>query len=255
VENPWTIQHLKEMRRIHFQDILLLMEMKNAEDFLVKVYGWLGYDNFKTVEPDELSGRLAIFWKNVLDIEILFADKNLIDLKIFDGPNTWFVSCVYGNPASHLRPLVWERISWIGVVGQEPWCMIRDFNEILSNSEKLGGPLRVDSFFQPFRNLLATCDMSEVGSSGNGFTWDGTRNKQWIQCKLDRCFDNRSWFSMFPTAHQWFLEKLGSDHKPVLVEFTQDKDFFRGQFRFDKRWAEDPSFLQILTHAWNTESS
>jgi len=51
------------------------------------------------------------------------------------------------------------------------------------------------------------------------------------------------------------LEKLGSDHKPVLVEFTQDKDFFRGQFRFDKRWAEDPSFLQMLTHAWNTESS
>jgi len=127
------------MRRIHFPDILLLMEMKNAEDFLVKVYGWLGYDNFKTVEPDELSGRLAIFWKNVLDIEILFADKNLIDLKIFDGPNTWFVSCVYGNPTSHLRPLVWERISRIGVVGQEPWCMIRDFNEILSNSEKLGG--------------------------------------------------------------------------------------------------------------------
>ncbi|OAP09670.1 hypothetical protein AXX17_AT2G08620 [Arabidopsis thaliana] len=92
-------------------------------------------------------------------------------------------------------------------------------------------PLRVDSSFQPFRNLLATCDMSEVGSSGNGFTWGGTRNKQWIQCKLDRCFDNRLWFSMFPTAHQWFLEKLGSDHKPVLVEFTQDKDFFRGQFR------------------------
>ena len=100
------------------------------------------------------------------------------------------MSCVYGNPASHLRPLVWERISRIGVVRKEPWCMIGDFNEILSNSEKRGGPLRVESSFLPFRNLLATCDMYEVGSSGNGFTWGGTRNNQWIQCKLDRCFGN-----------------------------------------------------------------
>ena len=132
--------------------------------------------------------------------------------------------------------------------------MIGDFNEILSNSEKRGGPLRVESSFLPFRNLLATCDMYEVGSSGNGFTWGGTRNNQWIQCKLDRCFGNPAWFSMFPTAHQWFLEKLGSDDQPVLVEFTQDKSFFKEQFRFDKRWAEDPSFLHMLTKAWNHDS-
>ena len=59
---------------------------------------------------------------------------------------------------------------------------------------------------------------------------------------------------MFPTAHQWFLEKLGLDDQPVLVEFTQDKSFFKEQFRFDKRWVEDPSFLHMLTKAWNHDS-
>lgn len=253
--NPWTIRHLKEMRKIHFPDPLFLMETKNSEDFLLKVFGWLGYDHFRTVEPDGLSGCLAIFWKNILDIEILFADKNLIDLKISNASKIWFVSCVYGNPVAHLRPLVWERISRIGILRKEAWCMIGDFNEILSNYEKLGGPLRVDSSFQSFKNFLAICDMYELGSSGNGFTWGGIRNKQWIQCKLDCCFGNPAWFSMFPTAHQWFLEKLGSDHKPVLVEFTEYKEFFRSQFRFDKRWAEDPSFLRMLTQAWNKDSA
>ena len=218
------------MRRSHFPDILFLMETKNSDDFIVQIHGWLAYDNFRTVAPDGLSGGLVIFWKSVLDVEILFADKNLIDLKISNTSKVWFISSVYGNPVSHLRPLVWKRISRIGVVRKELWCMIGDFNEILSNNEKRGGPLSVDSSFLPFRNLLATCDMSEVESSGNGFTWGGTRNNQWIQCKLDRCFGNPAWFSMFPTAHQWFLEKLGSDHKPVLVEFTQDKSFFREQF-------------------------
>ena len=200
------------MRRSHFPDILFLMETKNSDAFIVQIQSWLGYDNFRTMEPDGLTGGLTIFLKSILDIEILFADKNLIDLKISNTSKVWFISCVYGNPASHLRPLVWERISRIGVVRKEPWCMIGDFNDILSNDEKRGGPLRVDSSFQPFRTFWATCDMSEVCSPGNGFTWGGTRNNQWIQCKLDRCFGNLAWFSMFPTAHQWFLEKLGSDH-------------------------------------------
>ncbi|MGS7457214.1 endonuclease/exonuclease/phosphatase family protein, partial [Mycobacterium tuberculosis] len=77
VRNPWTIRHLKEMRRSHFPDILFLMETKNSDDFIVQIHGWLGYDNFRIVEPEGLSGGLAIFWKNILDIEILYADKNL----------------------------------------------------------------------------------------------------------------------------------------------------------------------------------
>jgi len=89
-----------------------------------------------------------------------------------------------------------------------------------------------------------------MASSGNGFTWGGVRNKQWIQCKLDRCFGNPAWFDLFSSAHQWFPEKIGSDHKQVLGKFTTDKELFSKQFWFDKRWAEDPSFFQVIQDAW-----
>ena len=75
--------------------------------------------------------------------------------------------------------------------------MIGDFNEIMSNKEKLGGPYRVESSFQDFKNMLSSCDMHELGGTRNSFTSGGTRNEEWIQCKLDRCFGNHSGFLCF----------------------------------------------------------
>lgn len=134
-------------------------------------------------------------------------------LKVTCGIQTWFVSCVYGHPVvMKLRPYVWERITRIGVCRKDAWCMIGDFNDIISNKNNLGGPLRRD---YTFRTMLENCDMSDLGSTCNSFTWTGTRNKQRIHCKLDRCVGNSTLFLMFPNSHQWFLEKLGSDHKPI----------------------------------------
>ena len=89
-----------------------------------------------------------------------------------------------------------------------------------------------------------------IRSTWNSFTWGGTRQNEWIQCKLDRCFGNSEWFSYFPNSHQWFLEKLGSDHRPVLVKFINDQEVFRGSFRFDKRFAEDPLCKAAIHKAW-----
>jgi len=61
--------------------------------------------------------------------------------------------------------------------------MIGDFNDIRSNTEKLGPPRRLPSSFQSFENMLTNCFMHELGSTSNGFTWDGNKNDQWIKCK------------------------------------------------------------------------
>ncbi|KAG7588745.1 Reverse transcriptase domain [Arabidopsis suecica] len=166
-----------------------------------------------------------------------------------------FPGCFIPHGDIEYRSLLWERISTFGLQRKEAWCMIGDFNEILSNKEKLGGPLRLISSFRPFKDMLNDCGMHELGSTGNSFTWGGTRNYQWIQCKLDRCFGNPAWFEMFPNSHQWFLEKLGSDHRPVLVKFINDQELFRGQFRFDKRMADDPSLANVIHSSWNSEIS
>ncbi|CAA7023578.1 unnamed protein product [Microthlaspi erraticum] len=121
------------MCRVHFPDILFLMETKNKLEVLAELHVALGYKWFRTIEPDGLSGGLAIFWKENLDVVVLLEDKNVLDMKITSGGRVWFLSCIYGNPNPKFRAEVWERVTRFGSSRKDAWCMIGDFNEILSN--------------------------------------------------------------------------------------------------------------------------
>lgn len=128
-------------------------------------------------------------------------DKNLLDVQVRFGSYSFFVSCVYGDPSGNRKQYLWERLSRIGTNRRESWCMFGDFNDILHNGEKIGGPDRNDSVYGFFNDMIKTCDMKELPSTGNSFTWGGKRYDLYIQCKLDRCFANKEWFRMFPISN------------------------------------------------------
>lgn len=83
-----------------------------------------------------------------------FADKNLLDMHVQLGNVEFFLSCVYGDLVMKARHVIWERLTRISCLKKDSWCMIGDFNDILNNSEKIGGPSRSDGSFEAFADMI-----------------------------------------------------------------------------------------------------
>ena len=89
-----------------------------------------------------LSGGLALFWKNKYEVKILSATSRIIDAEVKLGVLCFYMSFVYGDPIRQLCVAVWEELKDIDLNRSGGWFLDGDFNELMNNSEKVGGPPR-----------------------------------------------------------------------------------------------------------------
>ena len=131
-------------------NVMFLMETKNEDDFINKKLQSLRFDHYFSVPPNGLSGGLSLLWNKDTDITILESSPNLIDTRIEYKGTTSFVSFVYGAPAAENRAAFWNKLNAVGRGRDDPWLITGDFNDILNNTEKIGGPARPEGSFTAF---------------------------------------------------------------------------------------------------------
>ncbi|XP_033134315.1 uncharacterized protein LOC117127769 [Brassica rapa] len=249
-----TVQYLQGLRRSIFPDFLFLMETKQKNSYMMGLQQSLGYDKMITVEPIGLSGGLALMWKSTFDVAVLSCDNRIIDVKVSFGSVSFYLTCVYGNHVRSKRQEVWTRLIDIGLVRDEAWLLTGDFNELMSNGEKLGGAIRDESTFWDFRNMAENCKIKELRFFGNSLSWAGKRDNVWVQCRLDRSFGNDEWFSLFPRASSEYLDMWASDHRPLRISFALERvDPHRGRFFFDKRMLSKAGLEEVIKSCWGDD--
>lgn len=62
--SPLIIPYIKDIRRSHNPDIMLLVETKNVNSFVQDLAKDLGYKNVEIVSANGSSGGAAIFWND-----------------------------------------------------------------------------------------------------------------------------------------------------------------------------------------------
>lgn len=218
-----TVPKLREMKRVHAPDILYLMETKNQTEFVISKQVSLDYKQHCIIPPLGLSGGLALLWKSDIDLTVLKTSSNFIDTRIVYKRKAFYMTFIYGAPQQENKAAFWEEISSLGQDRDEAWTLTGDFNDILDNSEKSGGPARCEGTFIPFRSFVSNNGLWDVKHTGNPLSWRGKRHTHDIKSRLDRTLANVEWFDMFPSGSCNYLRFEGSDHRPLVTYLESHK--------------------------------
>ena len=133
----------------------------------------------------------------------------------------------------------WELLLQLHRSHTLPWLCAGDFNEIMCESEKLGGAARPSKQMEDFRRVSMECNLQKVPFTGPKFTWSRGKGSNMILECLDRGMANEEWYLLFPMAKVIHLSTISSDHTPLMFHiFRQPWQVGRTKrsFYFENMW-------------------
>ena len=234
------LKHIKKNKVCIIGVLETKLTQQSLEGMLRKKFKfWKSENNFE-LNPH---GRILILWKeDKATLEIMEKSDQVIHCLVTRKSSSikFHLSFVYAfNTIVGRRPL-WDNLRRFGSDCVGPWMILGDFNNVLSNDEKVNG-LPVSSYAtRDFRNCCYDTDMSDMSSSGVFYTW--SNNSIW--CKLDRAMINRKWVldGLIAQARYDFPGKL-SDHSPCTVTLFDDND--RGATPFKNFFTCGPNMISF----------
>lgn len=130
--------------------------------------------------------------------------------------------------------------------------MIGDFNEILTTSEKVDGPLRSERQMRGFREALGYCDLIDLGFTGSMTTWWSSQT----QLRLDRAVATTSWIDIFEFSKLVHLPPSDSDHVPILLQASSvpiPKRPKHHRFKFESFWLQHKDCDPLVLAQWSND--
>lgn len=126
----------------------------------------------------------------------------------------------------------------------EPWCVLGDFNAILTKDDRIGGDEIHDYEIKQFADFLEKASLNELRWTGSYFSWT---NKT-IHSRIDRVFVNDFWYGEFDYNQTFYLPQGLSDHTPMMVDFSLAPRP-KKRFQFCDMWIKNPEFQNIIDKA------
>ncbi|KAE8695369.1 hypothetical protein F3Y22_tig00110718pilonHSYRG00104 [Hibiscus syriacus] len=157
---------------------------------------------------------------------------------------------VYASPQVEKRKLVWKHLINLDPGEYEAWTLGGDFNSILQLDKKEGGSCRGSGVSNLIVEFVFELGLFEVDFRGPKFTWRRCN----LFKLLDRYLMNRFWADVFPVTMVLHLDRVSSDHCPLLLK-AQSTTRVQGNrpFRFIAALQDHPQFKNFLLETWNNE--
>jgi hypothetical protein len=132
--------------------------------------------------------------------------------------------------------------------------MIRDFNEMMWQSEHLSTTRRSGRQMADFREVLAWCDLHDLGYKGPSWTYNNKQiGRSNVKARLDRGTATPGWSRRFPNASIEHICSTRSDHFPLLLQFGKKWEYHRKkEFKYEAMWEREELLLSVVGNVWKS---
>ncbi|KAK4286588.1 hypothetical protein QN277_003124 [Acacia crassicarpa] len=136
-----TVRNLRDECSRKKPHLVFLMETKQKASVVRKVRRRCGFTEEWIVNPVGKSGGLALWWSDVITINILFSSSNIIHTSVVSATlsTPTYIPFFWGPSDDVERELCWQEVRRISSNIRDSWMCIGDFNDILSQQEESGG--------------------------------------------------------------------------------------------------------------------
>ncbi|XP_066333552.1 uncharacterized protein [Miscanthus floridulus] len=202
-------------------DILFLSKTK-MDRVRIQGFRWkLGLTNMMSKGCYGKCGGLAIFWRSGIDLHVWQISRMHIDAEVKEADGfVWRLTGFYEVSATKKKVLLWKAMCTLNAMRRCPWLCVGDFNEVLVEGEKEGGPKRKHIYMDSFKEAPKDCDLNDLGFEGDPFTWrnNSHTSEHYIRERLDRVLAYGERIARFPLYRVINGEPRHSDHRPIIMD-------------------------------------
>ncbi|CAN1327112.1 hypothetical protein LINPERPRIM_LOCUS34062, partial [Linum perenne] len=210
----------------------------------------MGFNSSFIVDAEGFRGGIWLLWNDsILTVRILASTNQLIHTEIeWETGKFTSATFIYASPSLHGRRTLWNDLRQIAAWTSHAWVLLGDFNAMVDSTEKWGGASFNQGSAREFWSCIGDCNLIDSGFVGPKFTWF-RRN---LRERIDRCLGNAAWSTLFPDAATFHLERLKSDHRPILVHTNKYTRYTPAPrpFRFNAAWFGHDNFTDFIDLGW-----
>ncbi|XP_057733782.1 uncharacterized protein LOC130948943 [Arachis stenosperma] len=200
---PLTIQNLKGICKSYSPEVGFICETKNQSRQVEGKLRSCGFKEWFIVDPDRLSGGLAMAWRDGCTVQILQHGRFFIAASVLTaGSNDPYgVLGVYLSSNDQHRMAQFAELTSVTQQFDGKIVLMGDFNAISNQLEKEGGGAKSPSSIETFNCFIDDNSLIDIGMVGRPFTWSNRRRgDELIQERLDRFLVGVDWQQLYPNA-------------------------------------------------------
>jgi exonuclease III len=138
--NPCTVRELLLLIKEQEPSVLFLSETRLDSIGVERLRVTTKFDSAFCVPRKDTGGGLAVLWRAKMDVKLNTSSRNHIDVDVVNMHTCkgFCLTGFYGNVETYKWKESWVLLKHLSHLSSSLWLCMRDFHEILDNSERKG---------------------------------------------------------------------------------------------------------------------